>query len=155
MKGPAAAAYCVALALVSCGTHPTSRPRYCTPPAQQLGKHLALALLGEAVVDARRHGLVHNAGHNTVGFKVAQFLNQHLLRDFGHEPAQFAVAPGLVEEVEQNEQLPLAAQHVERGAPRTDEVAPKRYLPPRFAEPPPVLQPPPKVVSFCTYRVKR
>ena len=44
---------------------PPARPRYCIPH-QQPGKHgpHPLPLFRQAVVDVRRHGLVHGAGHD-------------------------------------------------------------------------------------------
>ena len=54
----------------------------------------ALANLGQAVFDARRHLGIDGADDQAVVFEGAQLLGQHALGNAWHPPPQFAEALG-------------------------------------------------------------
>ena len=68
----------------------------------------------QRVLDARRHLVEHLAVHQFVGLHLTQHLDEHLLADAGHGPAQFARPHRAVVQCPQDQRLPASADHVDR-----------------------------------------
>ena len=76
----------------------------------------------ERVFDLRRHDRPDGARDETVRFKLAQLLREHLGRRVGDGAAQFRVPHRAFEKVPENERLPFAADEVERESNGTERV---------------------------------
>jgi len=74
-----------------------------------------LAPSREAILHLRRHLVVDDSSHDSVGFQLAELLHEHLLRDRRYRTLQVGEAQNLAaEQMEQDQQLPPALDELER-----------------------------------------
>lgn len=80
------------------------------PRGHQLENWLeALSVAGKRVLDVRRNLRVNLAIDDAVAFQFSQMLRQHLFRQAGNKPLQFAKTSRLPFKVKQQYRFPLAS----------------------------------------------
>src|SRR5262249_16114792 len=70
---------------------------------------------GERVFHPGWDRRVNPPRYDPIRLQLPQLLRQHLLRDPGQLPAQLRKAPGTLLQPPEDERLPLAAEHIDRG----------------------------------------
>jgi len=86
--------------------------RVTSPPFTQRGENFcqATAKVGQLVLDVRRDCLEVDAPNDAIISHFLEMLDQHLLADIGHEPAQLTGAFGAAGQMEEDKRLPLAPE---------------------------------------------